>query len=509
MTDGQIVKATASDGSTIEFVYKSDAPCGTMKQVFFAPQRNYAVALFHKPLDRKALDRLESLVGSYRKGIFEQIGGDYWKSLFCWPEKIVKCKIDGKERTGFTMPIYAPHFFFQYGGKPTPKKGTEKNGQWFTSIKHFRKLDPSERGNFLQYIRISLLLARAIRRLHNAGLAHSDLSYKNVLIDPNGAHVNVIDVDGLVVPGKYAPDVLGTAGFIAPEIICDESNPKKVLPSQATDRHALAVLIYMYLLHRHPLRGGRFFNDADADNEETLLMGKDPLYIEHPADKRNQNMKREYDDYNECKPWVDLNKFSAEKITGPFLADLFKKAFIDGLKDPSKRPMPGDWENALLKTSDRLLPCSNRSCFGKWFVFDNSIRPHCPFCGTEYKGSIPKLEFYLYNKIQKKFSAENYQLMVWEGQSLQKWHTNKNVVNNEKLTAENKKRVAYFQKHQGQWLLVNQTLPDLYEIDATGNKILKKPGEFIVLQNGTRILFSDPEKENGARLAMVQMAGTK
>ena len=29
----------------------------------------------------------------------------------------------------------------------------------------------------------------------------------------------VIDVDGLVVPGKYPPDVVGTPDFIAPEVV--------------------------------------------------------------------------------------------------------------------------------------------------------------------------------------------------------------------------------------------------------------------------------------------------
>lgn len=40
--------------------------------------------------------------------------------------------------------------------------------------------------------------------MHAAGLAHSDLSYKNVLIDPVTGSACVIDVDGLVVPGKIS-----------------------------------------------------------------------------------------------------------------------------------------------------------------------------------------------------------------------------------------------------------------------------------------------------------------
>ena len=96
--------------------------------------------------------------------------------------------------------------------------------------------------------------------MHAAGLAHSDLSYKNILIDPVTGRACVIDVDGLVVPGKYPPDVVGTPDFIAPEVIqtnhLKKDDPKRYLPNIMTDRHALAVLIYMYLLYRHPLRGG-------------------------------------------------------------------------------------------------------------------------------------------------------------------------------------------------------------------------------------------------------------
>lgn len=54
--------------------------------------------------------------------------------------------------------------------------------------------------------------------MHMMGLAHSDLSYKNVLVDPNGGHACVIDVDGLVVPGRFPPDVVGTPDFIAPKL---------------------------------------------------------------------------------------------------------------------------------------------------------------------------------------------------------------------------------------------------------------------------------------------------
>ncbi|WP_318528743.1 lipopolysaccharide kinase InaA family protein, partial [Klebsiella pneumoniae] len=87
-------------------------------------------------------------------------------------------------------------------------KGREKEGKWFASANNQNKfLDPRERGNTLNYLKVCILLTRAVRRMHAAGLCHSDLSYKNVLIDPELGHACIIDVDGLVVPGKYPPDV--------------------------------------------------------------------------------------------------------------------------------------------------------------------------------------------------------------------------------------------------------------------------------------------------------------
>jgi serine/threonine protein kinase len=99
-------------------------------------------------------------------------------------------------------------------------KGKEKEGKWFASANNQNRfLDEREKGTWLNYLKICILIARAVRRMHAAGLAHSDLSYKNILIDPVTGRACVIDVDGLVVPGKYPPDVVGTPDFIAPEVI--------------------------------------------------------------------------------------------------------------------------------------------------------------------------------------------------------------------------------------------------------------------------------------------------
>ena len=269
------VKINSTDGAAIEFVDEMIGS-GGMKDVYFSPDKTYVVAFFRDKQDNNAKDRLQNITGVYRDKIFNQQGGGYWQDLYCWPTKIVE--YNGK--LGLVCPTYQNHFFFSKGSVNNDFlgiKGKEKEGKWFASAKNQNKfLATEEKGDWFKYFQICIRIARAVRRLHAAGLAHSDLSYKNVLIDPASGRAAIIDIDGLVVPGKYPPDVLGTPDFIAPEVIETKhlpiTDPARKVPSIATDRHALAVMIYMYLLYRHPLRGGKV-NDLDCTKDEELSMG--------------------------------------------------------------------------------------------------------------------------------------------------------------------------------------------------------------------------------------------
>lgn len=496
----RVVKCKTSEGQDIEFV-DDIIGSGAMKDIYFSPDKSYVVGFYKTPQDFQAKERLQMITGTYRDRIFNQIGGDYWKNLFCWPTAM----LEHEGKLGLVAPSYAKHFFFEYGSKNNDMLniiGKEKEGKWFAAPNlRNRFIDPRELGNWLNHVKVCLLLARAVRRLHIAGLAHSDLSYKNVLVDPSVGMACVIDVDGLVVPGKYPPDVVGTPDFIAPEVVktshLSKDDPSRCLPKRETDLHALAVLIYMYLLYRHPLRGGKVHDMTDEQRDETLTMGERALFVEHPGDRSNR-IKIKNVKPSEL-PWADTDKIPLT-ITGPFLEKLFFEAFIDGLHNPEKRPSANDWETALVKTVDLVQPCSNPSCEQKWYVFDNSKKPKCPFCGTPFKGKLPIFNLYS-SRAGGNFRPENHRLMVYTNQSLFPWHTNTLVFPNERLTDDQKKRMGYFVFHNDQWWLVNERMKDL--VDVTNNQ--KKPipiGGKLELKDGQKILF---DKEDGGRLAVVQM----
>jgi serine/threonine protein kinase len=491
-----IVKLTTTDGQAVEYLDEIIAQ-GGMKDVYFSPDRSYVVAFFRDQLDFQGKERLKSITGAHRDGIYNQLGGDYWRDLFCWPSGIVEK--DG--RHGVVVPAYKPHFYFSHGSINNDMlgiKGKQKIGKWFATASHRKRfLDPQEKGSWLTHLQVCLNISRAIRRLHAAGLAHSDLSFNNVLIDPATGKACIIDIDGLVVPGRYPPDVVGTPDFIAPEVVAtqhlNKTDPNRRLPSALTDRHALAVLIYMYLFYRHPLDGGKLHADDTEKNQE-LLMGAKALFVEHPTDRSNRVRPEQLSKFQ--LPWGDPVQIPYT-IAGPLLAELFRKAFVDGLHSSGDRPTASEWENALVRTMDLIQPCSGKCEMG-WYVFDNTTAPRCPCCGTLYKGGLAVLNFYS-SRHAGSYQADNHRLMVWDGQSLFPWHVTRKIFPNEHLTPDQRRRVGYFQQHRGEWFLVNEGMPQMHDVIAKRDVPV---GGSIKLADGAQVLLS---REDGGRLVHVQL----
>lgn len=472
---------------------------GAVKDVYFSPDKSYVVALFRDKLDDNQKERLKRITTYYLPQIQRKEAADYFlEEVFRWPTDV----IEHRGLTGIIVPAYKGKFFFKQGNETADLiKGKEKNGKWFASAK-FRneeyplRLAKSELGNWLSYFQICVNLVRGVKKMHSMGLAHSDLSYNNVLIDPVEKAACMIDLDGMVVPGLFPAEVIGTAEFIAPEVLAtkhlDKNDPQRILPSRLTDLHALPVLIYMLLLHRHPLKGSKV-HDLDAEKDDLLSMGEKALFIENPNDKSNRPKVNRFSKWD--RPWADIDKLPYT-ILGPYLADMFNRTFIDGLHNPHDRPPAESWEQALLKTVDLMQQCSNSTCTQGWYVFDNSTLPTCPFCSTSHRGTLPILDFY-FQFTPSVWKPENHRLMVYNNQYLFQWHVNRNINRNEKIANEHKIPVGYFTFHDNKWVLVNQKMT--YLKDITQDKEIPI-GSMVELEDGKKLLLS---KEDGGRLVVI------
>jgi serine/threonine protein kinase len=349
-------------------------------------------------------------------------------------------------------PAYRNNFFFR------DRTGSirEKDGKWFTGKKARRLLPDDERGNLLSYLQVCTRMARAVRRLHFAGLAHSDLSNKNVLIDPKGGDACVIDIDSLVVPQVAPPSVIGTPGYIAPEVLASGG---KILPSIATDKHALAVLIYETLLQRHPLRGKKTYA-ADPVVDEELSMGKNALFIEHPTNRGN--------------PPEEPITFSVARLGNPLL-QLFNKTFVEGLHEPGKRADAAEWERALYQTLNMVCPLpSGRD----WMILAPGLPLICPLTGERFTEPVPYARFL--HESRGSLVDDKQTLTIWHNQLIQAWHVSTNI-----RPGENADRapLGYFSFHQGQWWAVN-TSGNVWT--GSGSVTVEK-GKGLVIQPGLQV----------------------
>ncbi len=484
---GRIAEATLADGKKIQYVIKDNPPRGGMKYTYFSPDKSYVVQFFNDPdvaRDPNLRKRVEAIIGKYNPTRSEQDGGargnndmmaKYFSSKFCWPTAIVT-----QPEFGIVCPAYPSNYFFPESAARIPElskelKGKDKKSKWFTSAKLRRFLEDAQLGDFRAMLQMSISLARAIRRMHQAGLAHSDLSCNNVLIDPTTGSCVVIDIDSLVVPGIYPPEVIGTGGYIAPEVLetlaLPFGDPKRKLPSSYTDLHALAVLIYEYLLLRHPLSGPKSYSD-DPNMDDFLIMGPKALFIEHPTDRSNRPRA--------------LNVTIGD--LGPALEKLFIQAFVDGLHNPDARPTAMEWEKALVKTWDLLHPCENPKCAAKWFVLHDPSRPVCPFCGKRVrKENIVRLHMKSQLRGKSGQWANAAEIDVYHNMPLFRWHVFSNVFPDEKA---DRAMVAYVCKHQGQWLLVNHGIQGM--TSPSGNIV--PVGQAVLLKEGTVFRICNDDK---------------
>jgi hypothetical protein len=467
--------ATLKDGRQLEYLPEQIGE-GTMKRVHLTADRQ-SVVCFYKDQKREAgtnrMTRLDAILGRCNVTRDPRFG-EHFGQVFCWPTAIVV----GPE-LGIVTPAYPPRFFFGSG----PFAGREKEGRWFSSARLRARLPLEERGNLLNYLQLCNQMARAVRKMHMMGLAHSDLSNKNVLLDPPSGNCLVIDIDSLVVPGVFPPDVIGTSGYIAPEVLATHrlplNDPQRKLPSNLTDLHALAVLIYEYLLQRHPLRGPKVNSCVSAEEDELLSLGERALFIEDRHDSSNH--------------WTEGLKISCDSL-GPHLSELFHRAFEEGLHDSPKRPTAMDWEKALARTSDLLIPCGNKDCPNCWFVYDGSKSPTCPRCDWRLGSPLPVLEFYQSSR-RGRYLPERHRLVCWHGRRLYNWHIHANLYPAEGMDNETKAEITF---SQGRWRLTSHQRGHV--VDPAGE--LLGAGDSCDLEPGVQLLFSNGEV---GRLAVVEM----
>ncbi|MGB5239276.1 MAG: protein kinase, partial [Prochlorococcaceae cyanobacterium] len=216
----------------------------------------------------------------------------------------------------------------------------------------------------LQVLRASFFLAEAFHALHLKGLCYKDISLGNLFLEPSSGRILICDNDNVDVDGRDLGSVLGTPGFMAPEILMGRARP-----GANSDLFSLAVLIFRLLTRHDPLRGRRELAIRCLDEPaRRRLYGEDPLFIFDPADPSNR---------------PDPIEHVAALITWPIypepIKQLFEQTFCTGLQAPQRRALTGQWMAALAAALDQRQLCAR--CGQETFPAPSDPAPLCWSCG--------------------------------------------------------------------------------------------------------------------------------
>jgi DNA-binding helix-hairpin-helix protein with protein kinase domain len=190
---------------------------------------------------------------------------------------------------------------------------------------------------------VGFSLAQSFFKLHAAGLCYRDINFRNVFFNPDTGDIRMGDtdnVDVILAPGS----IKGTPGFMAPEVANGV-----VEPNAASDRFALAVLLFFIFVMGHPLKGERELTlpyDAADPDQWHRLCALDPVFIFDPHNESNRP-----------QPGVHDNPLRFWPIYPASLRKLFTRAFTLGLYDPDARVMENEWRKEMCALRDAIFYC--------------------------------------------------------------------------------------------------------------------------------------------------------
>ncbi len=227
-------------------------------------------------------------------------------------------------------------------------------------------------GGLSKRLQIGYLLAKSLRYLHINGYAYVDLSPNNVIVSSNKNSIAIIDSDN-ITSGVYKPLIDGTNFYMAPEI-----GNHTAVASTVTDTYSYAVLLFKMLTTCHPFIG----DEAEDANPEWVQESVDKGKLDYIGDPNSSE-----------------NKNSNFEQTQVFLTDelkeLFRRTFVDGKMESSRRPTLLEFMKACAHARNEVVQCDNGDCFAEYYYTDE--KTICPMCD----GHIKKIYTVLSNNLVK------------------------------------------------------------------------------------------------------------
>jgi DNA-binding helix-hairpin-helix protein with protein kinase domain len=325
-----------------------------------------------------------------------------------------------------------------------------------------RRVDPS----FRVLTTICLQLTEAFMRLHLEGLCYSRFSFANIFFDPTTGDICFCENDDVVSEGEDWKGGLGTPRFLAPELIA-----RKTGPGAATDLHSLAVLLFYILMGHHPLEG-RLETEINCLDLEAMrrLYGPHALFIFDPKNLANLPV-----------PGIQDNALIFWNFYPGYVRDIFVRAFVSGLYDPTTRPGENEWRSLFTRMRDQIYYCDH--CGTENFLPDSGNLP----------GALPNQECWSCHEplpSPLRMRLAQHAVVLNQDTLLFAHHLDANRRNDfSQIMAE----MAPHPTRRDVWGLKNVAAVTWNSFSSTGASVVVPSGRSVILMPGLRVRFGNVE----------------
>ncbi|HZD57308.1 MAG TPA: hypothetical protein VE136_11325, partial [Anaerolineales bacterium] len=205
-------------------------------------------------------------------------------------------------------------------------------------------------------------LAAALGALHIRGYVVGDINESNILVTPS-ALVTLIDTDSFQVQESsrgltkthFCP--VAKLEYTPPEL--QGRSLQRTLRKPEHDAFGLGVLIYQLLMEgNHPFRAQWLREGEPPPLEERIRRGWFPY----------RNSRR--------IPVAPPPYVPKLEILHPSLVELARRCFVDGHRQPQRRPTPEMWMRAIIEAEENLVLCS------EGHYYSNHLK-NCPYCKSK------------------------------------------------------------------------------------------------------------------------------
>lgn len=235
-------------------------------------------------------------------------------------------------------------------------------------------------------------LFSALRDIHLAGLVFTDLSPNNIMVHKTENQLVFIDTDNMRRRTDAYSGVLGTPGYMAPEVLRpysfgddalkglkEEDLPACGKISPDSDIFSAAVIAFQLLTLCHPFVGDDLIEGTPEDEERGLNIETDFIFKEGTDNTRSFPLTDKYDD-----------------ITTPEIRRLFYQTFVIGKDNPSQRPTDEEFQEAFQKALDLIVKCDQ--C-GYERIYHPGMENHCINCTHPFESKVLMVNYMVFGKM--------------------------------------------------------------------------------------------------------------